>query len=393
MKTGLLIVFALIVGLVVGLGTAVWRTNASSGDNILVQIEMANSNCDTTKVELAEPHPKVVVDEQHYDFGTMDSHGTGRHDFIFTNNGDATLELEKGDTTCKCTVADLEKTEIAPGESGTVAIEWHVKEFMGSFTQSAAILTNDPSCPKITLTIKGNVRTATNFYPSELVFSNLSNDKETTGEIRVYGYLDKPLKVEGHKWLDSRTAKFFDVEFKEMGSAEIEKEKGAQSGYFVLVAIKPGLPLGPFQQTIRLKTNIESSETISIPIRGTVDSEIAIVGRGWDRDRGLLDFGTVDNHKAWRRTLMLVVRGVHRKEVKFKTVGIDPELLKVTFGNTTPINNGVVLQTPVTIEIPKGCRPISRLGSEQGPLGRITIETNHPKTPTLTIPVRFAVAG
>jgi len=393
MRTWIVIVFALVVGIAAGLGTAMWRMYESSENGFFPKVEPESIQTNGVDVDTDGPQPKAVVREFSYDFGTIDSHGTGRHDFIFENNGDAVLKLKKGATTCKCAVADLAKTEILPGELGKVTVEWKVKGFKADFTQSATILTNDPRHSSVTLTIHGDVREPVQFFPSELVFSKLSNHKPTTGQIRVYGYSDKQLEIIGHEWLSSRTAKFFGVKFREMSHAEIGEEQGATSGYFVLVSVQPGLPLGLFKQTLRLRTNIESVEPISVPIRGTVEGDIAIVGRGWDRENGLLDFGTVDSRKASRRTLMLVVHGVHRREVKFRAVGIDPELLKVTFGRTIPINDGIVLQTPVTIEIPKGSRPISRLGSKQGELGQIIIDTNHPEMPVLTIPVRFAVTG
>jgi len=91
--------------------------------------------------------------------------------------------------------------------------------------------------------------------------------------------------------------------------------------------------------------------------------------------------------------LILVVKGPHRKEVKFKPIEIFPKFLEVEFGKTTQINKGIVLQTPLTVRIPAGCRPANHLGSKQGELGRITIETKHPKAPQLRILVKFAVEG
>jgi hypothetical protein len=89
----------------------------------------------------------------------------------------------------------------------------------------------------------------------------------------------------------------------------------------------------------------------------------------------------------------LIVRGSLGKEVKFKVIGIEPGFLQVTLGETTPIGSGAATQTPLTIQIPEGSPPGNHMGSDQGKLGEIILETGHPQTPQLHILVRFAVEG
>jgi hypothetical protein len=75
---------------------------------------------------------------------------------------------------------------------------------------------------------------------------------------------------------------------------------------------------------------------------------------------------------------------------------VDPDLLdvlKVEIGQTTPVNNGAMSQTLLTIAIPPGSPPANHLGSDTGKLGQIKIRTNHPNVPMLRILIRFAVEG
>ena len=46
---------------------------------------------------------------------------------------------------------------------------------------------------------------------------------------------------------------------------------------------------------------------------------------------------------------------------------------------------------PLFVQIPKGSPPVNCFGSDQGKLGQIVLETNHPRMPQLRIPVRFLV--
>ena len=150
------------------------------------------------------PAPKVVVDKAEYDFGTLDIEASsGSHDFVFTNKGDAPLSLSEGGTSCRCTMSKLGQEKIPPGGSAKVTITWKPIDKPGPYQQTAKILTNDPARPQITLTISGRVTAAMRFSPPELVFSRLSVGETSTAESRLFCYLDKPLKILGHKWSDA----------------------------------------------------------------------------------------------------------------------------------------------------------------------------------------------
>jgi len=153
------------------------------------------------------------------------------------------------------------------------------------------------------------------------------------------------------------------------------------------------LPQGPFLQRIVLQTNLGSPAELTLPVQGMVGSDIAIVGHGWDTESGTLNLGAVRSSVGRQARLILVVRGPHRKEVTFKPVTVVPGLLRVRLGATSEINNGAVVQTPLIIDIPPGSPPANHLGSEQGQLGEIVIETTHPLVHKLRILVRFAVEG
>jgi hypothetical protein len=157
------------------------------------------------------------------------------------------------------------------------------------------------------------------------------------------------------------------------------------------ITVKPGLPQGAFRQTIVLSTNLPSTPSISVDLEGTVGGDVTVAGEGWEASRGILSFGFVSSRTGAQRRLVLVARGPHGKEVKFKPVQIEPSFLRVELGKTTPIGDGTATQTPLLIQISKGSPPINCFGSDQGKLGQIVLETNNPRMPQLRIPVRFLV--
>lgn len=390
MRTLLLATFAILLGVALGVGTAVLRIGAARWDPKLDE----GMGTDAAKpLPPVGPQPKVVIDRTEYDFGTLDMDSSGSREFKLTNAGEAPLTLSEGGTSCRCAMSKLEREKVPPGESAKVTITWKPTDKPGPYQQTATILTNDPAKPQIVLTIMGKISTAARFSPSELVFSRLSVGDMSSAQSRLLYYLDEPLKIVGQKWSDAATAPYFVAALQPLPAAEWKDEPEVRSGWLVKVTVKPGLPQGPIRQSLLLETNLAARRELTLPIQGAVGSEIAVAGQGWDPDAGILTLGEISRDTGIHRKLLLVVRGPLRKEVKFKPMRATPDILHVSLGQPREINKGTVVQVPFFIDVPQGSPPANHLGSQQNKLGEIILETTHPLVPKLRIRVRFAVEG
>jgi hypothetical protein len=390
MRIFLTVVAAIVVGVGLGSGTAFLRVYTAGWNHGPVFVSYAQPSLPPA----GTPAPAVLVDREEYDFGIMDAEQEGSHDFVFTNVGSAPLELSSGATTCHCTVSMVDSDPVPPGKSTPVTVTWKPKGKLGEYTQSVTILANDPHRPQITLTVHGDITVGVRADPPELVLSRVPLGEPGGGDVRLWCSLPgPPLAITGVTLSDDSTAKFFQVTPEPIPQAQVQEEKGARSGVLLRVAVKPGLPQGPFQQTISLRTNQPSHAELTLPVKGMVQSDISIAGADWNPQLGLVDIGTVSGQTGAQRRVVLVVRGAKCKEVRFKPAGTVPEFLQVEVGQTTVVGDGATAHTPLIIQIPPGSRPANHLGSEEGKLGQILLETNHPRVPQVRILVRFAVEG
>lgn len=396
MKITIVAILAAILGLGAGFGIAVVRVDlnpwnrdpARDGGEVAVR--------PTIESPSAQRVPKVSVDNEKYNFGLMDAKATGSHDFLFTNQGEVPLTLEQGESTCKCTGVEFDNSVVAPGQTAKVTVNWAAKDAFGPFEQGVTVITNDPNWPQVGLTINGRVTTAIRADPPEVVFSRITAGEEAAHTARIYGYMPDLVEVSEFELVNPATAEYFEVTFAPLTSDQVEEEEEATAGYQVDVKVKPGLPAGPFRQSIRFKTDLEDHPFVELPIKGTIGSEIAVVGPGWDDEQSILHMGSFSSDKGGERNMLLVVRGPHRKNIQFKLVETVPDILVVdeeALGTNKEMSGGTLTQTPLRIKIPPGSRPANHLGSEQGKLGRITIQTNHPDVQEMRIYVRFAVEG
>jgi hypothetical protein len=386
MKPWFYLALLIVLGTAAGMGTAVLRV-------CLVPWDPQSARPPRSPpVAPGAPRAIVKVDRAEYDFGAMDVWLSGSHDFLLTNAGTANLELTKGGTSCHCALSELGQSIVPPGGSTKVTLEWKSKGQWGPYRQSATILTNDPEHPRIELTVSGRLTVGVDASPPEFVLGRISAGEPASAEVRIYCYLPEPLKITGHRWSDPSTAGMFELQFQPLSSTQVREEPDARSGFLARIVVKSGLPLGPIRQTISVTTNFKTHPVIEIPLQGVVVSDISIVGRGWNADTGVLMLGAV-GRSGFEQTLNIFTRGPYRKEVRFTPGRVDPDLLHVKLGPTSPLGDGTVYRTPLTIQIPRGSRPANFLGSKQSRLGEIIIETTHPQAPRLQLRVSFATEG
>ena len=109
-----------------------------------------------TPQQLAQA-PKMQFEETMFDFGNVKKNTTTGTEFIFTNSGKSPLNIRAVKPNCGCTVPKLEKYDFAPGESGSIKVEFNSTGRRGNQQKSIVIFSNDPTAPTQRLIIKAKV--------------------------------------------------------------------------------------------------------------------------------------------------------------------------------------------------------------------------------------------
>ena len=335
----------------------------------------------------------VVVNGSEFDFGVMERNGTRSHRFEIKNAGTAPLRLEKGETTCKCTINKLVDGVLKPGESVMVELEWIAKEVGPDmvFMQTADIKTNDPARKVLRLTVRGDIITTVKVVPSPLVMSSIAASRGTEGEVLIYSYRTDNLDFL-ETTVDPELVDLIEAVVEPISSEELAEDKLAQSGKKLKIRLKPGLPLGALDQTVWLKTNLEDSPLVPVHFQGTVVSDIAIYGKRFDRTKNLFNLGRVSQKDGFRGELRILVRGEHRQMTKFQVVSVDPkDALEVKVQSKADTGSGKTVQHILEVAVPKDAPLVSRIGVGQGKLGQIVLSTTHPEVEKIVIKVSFEI--
>lgn len=118
-----------------------------------VTVDMINFPDENSDVEM----PEIKFEEEVYDFGKVAEGELVNHTYIFKNTGDAPLVLTAVETTCGCTAAKTwPKEPIAPGEKGSIDIQFNSDKRVGTQNKSITVVANTrPS--KTVLALRGEV--------------------------------------------------------------------------------------------------------------------------------------------------------------------------------------------------------------------------------------------
>ena len=336
----------------------------------------------------------VVVNGELHSFEEMEVNSTGTHDFKFKNTGDAPLKVSILRTSCKCAVPTIPEDGIPPGETVDIRLKWTPKNMMQEFSATAEIRTSDPERPVVVLKVLGPVIASVMADPDDVVFSNISANESATANVRIITH--KPLvEFKEVVFENPETEEFFGVKVERLEQDSLtDKSQGVV--FLLKVTAKPGLPHGNIHQKIRFITSVQE-DGLEIPIRGSVIGDIIFRGHpSLNTKQKLLDLGLVKMGDSRRVTLHLVVRGSLRNDVQLSIDkdDINPnDVLLASIGEPIDSTSGKTRQFPVTIEIPKGSRPVTRFGPDKEKFGRIDIRTTHPATKKITLFVRFLVEG
>lgn len=333
------------------------------------------------------PFPKVVVESTEFDFGSMILGNTGDHVFVIRNDGEGTLELKKGTSTCKCTISDLPEGEVrkvAPGEQAEVKLTWTPNGRTSEFRQMAQVQTNDPNKQVIEFQVKGEVTVLFDVIPpAPWSVPDIPEDQSVIQQGVFVSSILGEFEIESVE--SSKPSVTHEI--KPLSKEELAMFN-AKSGYRVKVTLSPDKGIGAFSESVTINANSKNGESQSrvINLVGQRLGPIRITGPGWDDQSMALSMGSFVASKGKKVTLQVFVRGEMAQDFQVVSKTVEPETLKVDLTKDDKFRSqGNIQHLWLSIEVPPGAKT-SRVGDKSA---TIKFQTNHPKVPELNLRVHY----
>lgn len=131
---------------------------------------------------VALAQPKIKVEEEVHDFGTIIEGDQAVHEFIIENTGDQPLVISKVQASCGCTTPFWTRDPIAPGGVGRVKASYNSRGRPGNFRKGITITSNGEPQRK-TVYITGTVERFMKKDPEDLKLSAKAELKKTTFDV------------------------------------------------------------------------------------------------------------------------------------------------------------------------------------------------------------------
>ena len=128
-------------------------------------------------VQADQSPPRIMFEETTYDFGDVTGGKKYTGQFKFTNAGSDVLKIIEVQSCCGAVVT-LDRKELAPGESGTLKVEYNTGAREGPVSKQLHVNSNDAGNPRVTLTINARIVRKVDCQPARL---GLLLDKENAG--------------------------------------------------------------------------------------------------------------------------------------------------------------------------------------------------------------------
>lgn len=327
--------------------------------------------------------PRVALDSDTYDFGTLELGGRGSHEFTIRNVGDAPLRLIKGDTTCRCTLIELPQGRLAPGAACAVRLEWEATEPTSVFRHGAVLLTNDPRRRQIRLVVTGRVLSPLAASPGELIFTDVPAGASRQQRVLICSQTAATVEL-----LEASTS-LAELSWEVAPATPEElRQASARSGIVLLTTLAAADTPRRFGGTLALRVRLQSEHNVSsehlleLPVAGNVRDGFAIYGPRWDPD-GRLRLGNLPRGRGARHTLYISAPAGARLGVERVSV----PGLKVSIERLDSAANGQA-RFALRIEIPSDTPPLDCMGANEAV---IELSTGVASRPTLRARVQFCV--
>jgi hypothetical protein len=126
---------------------------------------------------------RISVENKRHDFGNVYERESFVHTFDVKNIGTEDLIIEDVHPACGCTVAEFDSI-IAPGQTGKITLDLDGSRVSGDFNKSAAITSNDPEHPKISVSMGGHILQYIDVEPAR-VYLRSAHGKGVEREITI----------------------------------------------------------------------------------------------------------------------------------------------------------------------------------------------------------------
>lgn len=221
----------------------------------------------------ASGHLDLVVEPGEVDFGVVGQNEVLRATLTYTNRSAANVEGISARAECGCNVVDVSHAVLAPGESGSLTVEFHTFNLSGTLRKDVKLTSGDYKRGEAVVPLRIQIQKGLIVNPAAVSFRDVPLGTTPTAGFNV-------------KWMDGFGTPFeiravevpgddFHVQIAPMADASEPRWKG----WRVDLTFKAPPPLGMYSAEVLVKTTHPEHPLLSLPLSANVTGKIWVQSR------------------------------------------------------------------------------------------------------------------
>ncbi len=205
-------------------------------------------------------------------------------------------------TSCGCTIANVPKKYVPPGEKVDIQVKLHTAGRTGPFVGRIFVRTNDKEFPSLSMKIEAEFKLYQGWmtaFPEKIVWEEILFGTPASRIVEIMRSGEDPLNF---------LRASCDVPQITITEAEEEPNDNKLKRIRLDILVSPTMPVGPFQANILVETDHSKYPQLEIPIKGEIVPDVKVTPRTL--------FINVASSGPVRRTILLESRSGKPFQIK-----------------------------------------------------------------------------
>lgn len=303
-----------------------------------------------------------------HEMGTLMQTDRPEFDFAFKNVGNATLEIIRVQSTCGCTVPELDKI-FRTGETGTIHVKYDPTGKVGTQHKQIHVFSNDPASPDIALTVQATVEPVVFVEPKVLNFTQVGKGESKSLTVKITG---RPKDFAATLATVARSDLFT---VKVLGTTPVKLNGKDMRETTIEVTLAGNAPVGRLADSLSVRTNDPGEPMVTCTSSGFVAGDLK-------SEPQVMAFGVVKPGDKFENELKIVNRsGKPFKVTKVEVKQPNPIELTLTATAVDPAN-----PTVYVIKASGVAKAATDQSNQQPIQGQLVITTDVDREQTIELP-------
>jgi hypothetical protein len=298
--------------------------------------------------------PKIQFETPIYDFGRVKSGELVKHNFVFTNTGNALLIINSVNPGCGCTTIGDWTKQVEPGMTGVVPIQFNTANYNGPVIKTPSLNCNITNQPTVVMQLKGTVYKPYDVIPPVAVLNILPDSDRASVVVTITNQTEELLMLAAP---ESNNRMF---------AAEL-KTNVLGKGYELTISTVPPLGMGNVQAQISLRTGWTNPPNISVTAVANIQPAVMVIPSYVTLAAGPLPSAVTNS---------ISIRNQSTNVVQIYEATVNMSGAQVEIKETQPGKAFTAL-----VSFPEGFQV------PPGQAAELNFKTTHPKFPQMKVPV------